>query len=78
METGEKRELLSLETHELEAWMREVGEPKFRVAQLFPQLHRGLAPSEMTNLGKALQAKLGEHFIWHLPVVEHKLVSKLD
>lgn len=78
METGEKRELLSLETHELEAWMREVGEPKFRVAQLFPQLHRGLAPSEMTNLGKALQAKLGEHFIWHLPVVEQKLVSKLD
>ena len=78
METLTKRELLSLDIPELEAWMAEVGEPKFRAKQLFPQLHRGLSPDEMTNLGKRLQEKLRNSFVWHLPVVERKLVSQLD
>ena len=53
-----KRELLSLELWELEAWMAEAEEPKYRAKQMFPQLHRGLSPDEMTNLGKRLQEKL--------------------
>ena len=74
----EKRELLSLMPAELEAWMLSVGEPKYRASQLFPQLHRGLSPDEMTNLGKKLQQKLKDAFVWHLPVVECKLVSAID
>ncbi len=78
MEMNEKRELLSLTPAELEAWVVSVGEPKFRARQIFPQLHRGLAPDEMTNLGKKMQEKLREAFTYHLPAVEQKLVSALD
>lgn len=78
MENNSKRELLSLEMHELEEWMQEAGEPKYRAKQLFPQLHKGYSPDEMTNLGKRLQQKLRDAFVWHLPVVEQKLVSKID
>ncbi len=73
-----RQELLSLLPHELEAWMLSQGEPKYRARQLFPQLHRGLSPDEMSNLGKRLQQKLRDAFFWHLPVVEQKLVSALD
>ncbi len=72
------KELLSLMPAELEEWLVSVGEPKYRARQLFPQLHRGLSPDEMTNLGKKLQQKLREEFVWHLPVPEQKLVSALD
>lgn len=74
----QKRELLSLGLCELEDWMLSVGEPKYRAKQLFGQLHRGLSPDEMTNLGKAAKAKLADAFVWHLPVVEQKLVSAID
>ena len=73
-----KRELLSLNPRELEDWMTSVGEPKYRAKQLFVQLHRGLSPDEMTNIGKRVQEKLREAFVWHLPVVERKLVSAID
>ena len=76
--TEQRVELLSLLPEELEAWMLSVGEPKYRARQIFPQLHRGIAPDEMTNIGKKLQEKLREHFLWHLPVVERKLISALD
>ena len=73
-----KRELLSLMPNELEEWVISVGEPKYRAKQIFPQLHRGLSPDEMTNLGKKLQQKLRDAFTWHLPVAERKLVSAID
>ena len=73
-----KRELLSLMPEELEAWMLENGEPKYRAKQMFPQLHRGISPDEMTNIGKALRQNIAEAFVCNLPVVELKLVSALD
>ena len=78
MESNQKRELLSLMPSELEEWVVSVGEPKFRARQLFPQLHRGLSPDEMTNLGKKIQEKLHTSFHYHLPTVQTKLVSALD
>ena len=78
MENNSKRELLSLEMHELEEWMQEAGEPKYRAKQLFPQLHKGYSLDEMTNLGKRLQQSLRDAFVWHLPAVEQKLVSQID
>ena len=78
MEVNEKRELLSLSPEELEEWMLSAGEAKYRAKQIFPQLHRGLGPQEMTNLGKKLQEKLALAFTWHLPTVEQKLVSAID
>ena len=78
MDTVAKQELLSLDLQELEAWMLAAGEQKFRARQLFPALHKGISPDEVTTLGKRLQEKLREHFSWHLPVVEEKLISRLD
>ncbi len=78
MDKASKRELLSLDLLQLEEWLLSAGEPKYRAKQLFPQLHKGLSPDEMTNLGKRLQQKLRDAFWWHLPVVERKLVSAID
>lgn len=77
-QTMQKPELLSLFPEEIEQWMIDHGEPKYRAKQIFPQLHRGLSIDEMTNIGKALREKLCEHFTVSLPTVERKLVSALD
>ena len=61
----ETRELLSMLPEELEEWMLENGEAKYRAKQLFPQLHRGLSPDEITNLGKKLQQKLKYYRLKH-------------
>ena len=54
----QKPALLAQSIAELEAWMIENGEAKYRAKQIFEQLHRGNAPEEMTNIGKKLQEKL--------------------
>ncbi len=71
-------DLLSLLPAELEALLLSIGEPKYRAAQMFPQLHRGLSPEGMTNIGKKTRAKLAEVAEYHLPTVRRKLVSALD
>ena len=78
MDCVEKRELLALTPAELEAWMLSVDEPKYRAKQLFPQLHKGFSPDEVTTIGKKLQQKIRDAFDYHLPQVELKLVSALD
>lgn len=76
--TNERPELLSLSLSELEELVLSLGEAKYRAAQMFPQLHRGVSPEEMTNLGKAFRQRLSEVALWHLPVIERKLVSAID
>ena len=46
------KDLLSLFPEELEDLLLSVGEPKYRAKQMFPQLHKGLSPENMTNIGK--------------------------
>ncbi len=72
------KDLLSLLPSELEALLVSVGEPKYRASQMFPQLHRGLSPEAMTNIGKKTRAALAEVAEYHLPTVRRKLVSALD
>ncbi len=76
--TNNKTELLGLLPHELEALMSELGEAKYRANQIFPQLHRGISPLEMTNLGKELRQKILDATVWHLPLIEKKLISAID
>ncbi len=78
MEPQEKKELLSMDKGELEEWMLSHGEARFRASQLFSQMHRGLSPREMTNIGRALREKLDADTYFHLPTVEMKLVSAID
>ena len=74
----EKKELLSLEKGELEALLTSLGEPRYRAGQIFSQLHKGVSPDEMTNVGKVTKARLAEVAYYHLPAVRRKLVSALD
>ena len=54
------KDLLSVFPEELEALLLSVGEPKYRAKQMFPQLHKGLSPEDMTNIGKKTREKLGD------------------
>ena len=72
------KDLLSVFPEELEALLLSVGEPKYRAKQMFPQLHKGLSPEDMTNIGKKTREKLSEVAEYHLPSVRRKLVSALD
>ena len=78
MEHAEKQELLSLSLDELQSALTAFGEPAYRAKQLFSQLHKGLSPDEMTNIGKATKDLLRERFSYHLPKIEQKLVSAID
>ena len=72
------KDLLSVFPEELEELILSVGEPKYRAGQMFPQLHKGLSPEDMTNIGKKTREKLSEVAEYHLPQVRRKLVSALD
>ena len=72
------QDLLSLLPEELTALMGELGEPAYRASQMFPQLHRGISPEGMTNVGKKTKEKLAAVAEYHLPSVRRKLVSRED
>ena len=76
--TDKKADLLSLMPNELEELVVSLGEPKYRAKQLFSPMHKGLSPAEISNVGKALTAKLNEVAVYDLPIVRKKLVSALD
>ena len=58
-EIAEKPDILSLLPEELEAKLTALGQPRFRAAQIFQWLGRGVRDfDEMTNLSKDLREKL--------------------
>ena len=72
-------DLKSMTRPELEAYFKELGQPKFRAIQVFRWLHRGVESfDEMTDQPKALREKLKETCIITVPKVERKQVSQLD
>ena len=79
MDMTEKKDILSLLPEELEAELSALGEPRFRAAQIFQWLGRGVRSFEgMTNLSKDLRAKLDGHFFLYEPQVLSKQVSATD
>ena len=52
-ENPKKIDRLSLDKEELVEFFTEIGEPKYRAAQLFTQMHKGLLLDEITNISKA-------------------------
>jgi len=62
-QTTTKKSLSDLTQDELGAWLQELGQPKFRAAQVQEWLWRHLATSleDMTNLSKDLRRVLAEH-----------------
>lgn len=74
----EKIDLYSMLPEELEEYFVSLGEPKFRAKQTFPRLAKGEGIEGLTNLSKALRARLADETLDTLPRVEEKLVSKID
>lgn len=73
-----KADLLSMNIPELEEFLRELGEPKYRAKQIFTWMHRGVGIDGMTDISKKLREKLHETAFVDIPEIEQKLVSKLD
>ncbi len=76
----EKIDIKSMALPELEALLKEWGEPRFRAGQVYTWMHQKQALSfeEMTNLPKALREKLEEQCRITRLSVRRKLVSQLD
>ncbi len=78
-EAFERKDILSLLPEELETELAALGEAKYRAAQIFRWLGRGVRDFEgMSNLSKDLRQKLAEHFYLYEPKVLSRQVSAMD
>lgn len=75
-----KIDILSLTLAELEMYMQEIGEKKFRAKQIFQWLHVSRVEKfdDMSNISLALRTKLSELFCIKSLNVERKLESHID
>ncbi len=72
-------DLKNFEYSELEDFLKELGEPKFRAGQIFEWLSKGVESfDEMTNISKATREKLSQVSFVSTLKVREKYVSKLD
>ena len=78
MDSIKRIDLYSMLPEELIEYFASIGEPKYRAKQVFTRLHRGERIEEITSLSKALRERLSDECLDTLPVVEEKLVSKID
>ena len=64
---------------ELEAALKELGQPKYRAGQIFDWLNRGVQSfDEMSNLPKALREQLSERYYINSLTCLRKQVSQED
>ena len=79
-EINGKTDLLSLDIPELENFLADIGEPKYRAKQIFLWLHKKYVNSfdEMLNLSKDLRQKLKENYYISCSAIEKKLISCYD
>ena len=74
-----KQDIVSLLPEELADALAELGEPKYRAAQVFRWLSRGVRDfDEMSDLSKSLRDRMKESFFIYRPRVLSKQVSKID
>ena len=72
-------DIKSMLPEEIEAALKEMGEPKYRAKQIFQWLSRGVGSfEEMTNLSKPLREKFASGFEIPSLTMLRKQVSKLD
>lgn len=72
-------DLKDLEYNELERYITDLGEPKFRAKQIFSWLHKGAESfDEMTNLSKATRTVLAENSFVSTLKIKEKYVSEID
>jgi 23S rRNA (adenine2503-C2)-methyltransferase len=71
-------QLLGLNTAELEAALKEMGEPAFRGRQIAQWIYRHGAASfaDMRNLGQKLQQRLAEEHVLEFPLIAESYLSR--
>ncbi len=75
----QKIDLKSKTIPEIEEYLAQIGEPRFRAKQIFVWLNKGVTSfSEMTNLSKSLRETLQQQCTLTALRVERKQVSQLD
>lgn len=75
----EKRQIESLLPGEIETWLEDLGEKKFRAGQIFTWLGRGVESfAEMTNISKDLREQLEKNFVLVNLQCLNKQVSQID
>ena len=73
------QEIKSLNLTELQAALKQMGQPAFRAKQVYSWLHRGVRSfDEMTDLPKALRQTLADGFLLTAPQVVRRQKSALD
>ncbi|KXL51733.1 putative dual-specificity RNA methyltransferase RlmN [Anaerotignum neopropionicum] len=75
-----KTDLKSMNLEEIQFFMADLGEPKFRAKQLFEWMHKKQVSSfdEMTNLSKGLREKLGQNATLRGVEGVRRLISQID
>lgn len=74
-----KTDIKSLLPDELEEFLTELGQPKFRAVQIFKWLHSGITDfEEMTNIPKTLRDILKERYYIADVQIARRLESKID
>lgn len=75
----QKIDLKSMTIPEIENYLAQIGEPKFRAKQIFVWLNKGVTSfSEMTNLSKTLRETLQQQCTLTALRVERKQISQMD
>ncbi len=73
------KDILSMLPEEIEAELKELGEPKYRAGQVFAWLGRGVRDFDgMSDLPVSLREKLKQNFSIYQPKVLRKQVSQID
>lgn len=74
-----KKDLASMLPAEIESYLAELGQPKFRAKQVFKWMGRGARSfDEMSDLPKSLREAMAEEFELYRPKVLSKQVSQID
>lgn len=74
-----KKNIRDLTYAALEEQLQEMGEPRFRVKQVFPWIYKEIGSfDEMRNIPQSLRRKLAENFVLHDIKIKEKYISKID
>lgn len=71
-----RKDILSLTLEELQEYLSENNEPKFRAKQIFTALHSFKKIDDISNIPKALKEKIKEDFETDVIAIEKQLISK--
>ena len=73
------KDIKSMTLPELQAAMKEMGQPAFRAGQIYSWLHRGVRDfSEMTDISRSLRERLTAEYTLVSPTVARRLQSQKD